>query len=147
VIEPLSIGSLVAVLVAKAMERAEDKALDQGESVLGQLAEKLRQRLSSSSDPASTVAIEHLEQAPDSPRLQGHLAAALDAHAAIDPSFRSELEALATEARDAGVNVDSITQIALGSGNIQIGHVADSEINVMRSQPTDDGAPPSSDNP
>lgn len=129
-VEPLTLGAVVASLVAKTLERAEDKAVESGEGALRRLVETIKKRFSGTQDQACTVALERLEDAPDSPRRVRDLAQQLDERAETFPEFRRELEALITEARNGGVDVESISQVALGSQNVLSAGLVDSEVNV-----------------
>ena len=123
----LTLGALAAALIAKALDRAEGKALDRGEGMLKKLVELVRG--SSSSDECS-AALDRLEKAPDSPSRVNELARQLDERVAADPEFGDELEALVEEAKAGSVDVQSIVQVAYGDQSPQLSNVSDSEINI-----------------
>jgi hypothetical protein len=60
--------------------------------------------------------------------LAGVLAEVLNDRAERYPELCARLEALKEEAREAGVDVDSVVQVAIGDGNVQIANA--SQINV-----------------
>ena len=128
--EPVTLGVIVAALVAKASSRAEGTVIDEGEAALARLVGALRRRFSGAKDQEGTEALEHVELAPDSPKLVGELANLLDAHTADDPEFRVELEALVEDARAAGVNVNAVSQVAAGEQIVQTAQVEGSQITV-----------------
>lgn len=129
-VEPLTLGAIVAALAAKALERAEEKTVEEGEGVLRRLVEALRRRFSDGEEQAGAMALERLEDAPDSPGRQRDLAQLLDERADAVPELRRELEAMVIEARDAGVDVESVSQLAFGNQNVQSAGLVDSEVNV-----------------
>lgn len=129
-IEPLTLGAIVAALAARALERAEQKAVEEGEGALRRLVDTLKRRFSDREDEAGTIALERLEDAPDSLSRQRELARLLDRRAGEAADFRGELEALLAEARRAGLDVESISQTARGNQNVQSAGLLDSEVNV-----------------
>jgi hypothetical protein len=129
-VEPVTLGVIVAALVAKALDRAENKVIDDGEGVLRRLVGALRQRLSQEDDRAGRIALELVGDVPDSPSRVRELAVLLDERLAGDPVFRGELEALVEQARAAGVDVDSISQVAVGDQNVQAAGLVDSPVSV-----------------
>ena len=124
----LTLGALAAALVAKALDRAEGRALDQGEGVLKRLVELVRRQ--PADDGEDSTALERVENAPDSPKRVAALAHLLDARAASEPEFRAKLEALVAEAGKAGVGIQSIAQTAYGDQNSQFANISDSEISI-----------------
>jgi hypothetical protein len=128
--EPVTMGAIVAALVAKALSRADDRVADGGEAVLGRLVDVVRRRFSGANDREGTEALEHVEFAPDSPQLVGELAKLLDERVAGDPEFRGELEVLVKDARAAGIDVNAISQVAAGEQIVQNAQVEDSQITV-----------------
>lgn len=143
-VEPLTLGAIVAVLAAKALERAGERTVDGGEGVLRRLIEALRDRVSGDGEKAGADALARLEEAPDSPTRRHDLAQALDERAAAAPGFRDELEALVEEARRGGVDVDSLAQLAFGDQNVQSAGLFESQVNVTFGPPpaTGRGAQP-----
>jgi hypothetical protein len=128
--EPVTLGMIVAALVAKASSRAEGRVIDEGEAALARLVGVLRRRFSGADDQQGTEALEHVELAPDSPKLVGELAVLLNERAAGDPAFRGELEALVKDARAAGVDVNVVSQVATGEQIVQTAQVERSQITV-----------------
>jgi hypothetical protein len=128
--EPVTLGVIAAALVAKALSRAEGKALDEGEAALGRGVGALRRRFSGANDREGTKALELVELAPDSPKLVGELANLLDERAAGHPDFRGALEALVKDARAAGVDVNAVRQGATGEQIVQTAQVEGSQITV-----------------
>lgn len=134
-VEPLTLGVIVAALVAKALDRAEDQAIEGGEGAIRRLVGLLRERFSGTQDEAASTALVKLEDVPDSPTLVRHLAEVVDQRADTDPGFRAELESLVREARSDGVDVDSIAQVAVGDQNVQSADLVDSDVNVSYGSP------------
>ena len=131
----LTLGAIVAALVAKAMDKSAERAVEGGAGVLGRLLGWLRDRFSGDKDEAGARALARVEDAPDSPSRVRELAGVLDERTGADGEFRAALEALVAEARSAGVDVGSITQTAWGNQNVQNAGVVDSEIHVTYGQP------------
>lgn len=134
-VEPVSLtlGMVVASLVAKAMDRT-DEAVDGGAGVLHRLVGWLREQLGGRDDSGKS-ALARVEDAPDSPSRLRELAAVVDERASADGEFRTGLEALVAEARSKGVSVGPITQTAWGNQNVQNAGVTDAEITVTYGQP------------
>jgi hypothetical protein len=105
----LALGAAAAALFAKALDRAGEKAVDQGEGALRRLVELVRGRLSS--EEKDSKALEKVEDAPDSPSRVEALAQLLDERTKDDRDFRRELKALVEEAE---VNVGDIAQATYG---------------------------------
>lgn len=131
----MTVGAIVAALVAKAGDRAAEATVEGGEGVLRGLVKRLRRRFSETEDPSGSEALALVERAPDSASLVGELASAVDRHAAADPGFEAELEGLVERARSAGVTVESISQVATGDQNVQVAGVTGSQISVTHGQP------------
>lgn len=131
-VEPvsLSLGAIVAALIARASDKVADDAVEAGEGALSKLVAAVRRRFSRERDEPAAEALAKVEDVPDSPRLVKALADVVDDRAQKDGDLRAELEQLVAEARGAGVKVDSITQSAFGNQNVQIAGVSDSQINV-----------------
>ncbi len=136
-VEPVSLtlGAVAAALVAKAVDRAEDTAVDDGAGVLGRVVGLLRERFSGRGDEPGSTALGRVEDAPDSPARVRELAVAVDQAVAADPVLRSGLEALVSEARRAGIDVESISQTAWGNQNVQTAGLVNSEVNVSYGSP------------
>ena len=134
-IEPVTLGVVIAALAAKALDRAEDGVVQGGAEALGRMLSFLRERFSRENDEGANQALERLADAPDSPKRVHALAELLDKRAERSPEFRVELEALVEEARGAGVDIGSIAQTAIGDGNVQIAGLNNSQVNVNPASP------------
>lgn len=128
-VEPVTLGVIAAALVAKALDRAEDDAVDAGEGALRRLIALVRDRFSGEKEAAGT-ALARVEDAPDSPKRVRELAGVIDALADRDGGFRSELEGLIEEAQRSGVDVGRIVQTATGIQIAQVADVVDSTITI-----------------
>jgi hypothetical protein len=127
--EPVTVGVIVAALVAKALDRTGDEAVDVASSALGRLVGAVRERFSKSG-PEDQATLTGVETAPDSPKKIEGLAKALERQVTEYGEFRAELEMLVGEAQAAGVDVKSIAQTAIGDNNVQIADVSHSSISV-----------------
>jgi hypothetical protein len=136
-VEPvsLSLGAIVAALVAKGVERAADDAVEGGEGMLRRLVAALRERFAGAGDEPAREALTRVQDAPDSPSRVKALAAVIDQRARDDLELRGELEALVAQARGGGVNVEKISQAAWGDQNVQAAGLVDSEVNVSYGSP------------
>ncbi|HEY7934886.1 MAG TPA: hypothetical protein VID48_13790 [Solirubrobacteraceae bacterium] len=126
----MTLGVIVAALVAKALDRAEDRVVEDGEGVLRRVVGALRERFSRADDQVAAAALGRVEDAPDSPRRVREFAKLLDERAADDEVFRGELQELVEQARTAGVDIGSIVQVAVGDQNVQVAGLVDSEVDV-----------------
>jgi hypothetical protein len=141
VVEPVTLGAIVAALVARALNRAEDKVLDESAGGLGRLVSLLRRRLSEDSDREGSAALERLVVAPHSETLVRDFAVRLDERLDGDQEFRAELEACVNQARRTGIDVDEVSQVAMGQQIVQNVQVVDSQITVSyTAKPGGDGA-------
>lgn len=129
-VEPITLGAIVAALVAKSVDRAEDGVVQGGVDIARKAASTLRRWFSHESDDQGHQALERVIEVPDSPALVRGLADLLDERVEESADLRAELETLKEEAQGAGVDVASIVQNAIGDGNVQIGGVNSSQINV-----------------
>ena len=121
----ISLGAVVAALVVKATNRAEDTVVDAGASAISKIIEWLRSRLSGGKDSA----LERLEDAPDSPSREKALADQVDAFLTANPALTSELQALVAKARAAEAGYQTSTQsVTNGSANVQNAHIHDSTV-------------------
>lgn len=127
----LTLGAIAAALIARALNRAEEKAVDESEGALRQLVEFVRGRLFGIDDEKGSAALERVKDAPDSPSRVEGLARLLDERADSEPEFRHELKTLVEEAQGAGVDVEGAVQSAFGSQIVQNSNVSDSEINIF----------------
>lgn len=126
--EPVSLSIVVAALIAKALARAENQAVDEASGAVGRLFAVVRGRLSHGT-AEDQAALAGVQAAPDSPKQVEKLVAALERQS-TDDEFRGELQKLLDEARAEGVPVEKIVQTAVGFGLVQIGNVTGSSINV-----------------
>jgi predicted metallo-beta-lactamase superfamily hydrolase len=135
--EPVSwtLGAIVAALVAKSVDQAAERVVSGAAEALHRVTSWLRERFSGEKDEAGARALARVADAPDSPSRARELAEVIDQRSASDPEFRTSLEALVTEARKAGVQVGSITQVARGNQNVQNAAIADSEIHISYGPP------------
>jgi hypothetical protein len=128
----LTLGAIAAGFVAKACERATDRAaeiaVDGGEGVFHRLLARVRERFAGDADAAGSLAL--VERAPDSAVLVRELGERIDRVVHDDPEFGSELERLVAQAQSAGIEVRSISQTASGSGIVQIGEAPGSELHI-----------------
>jgi hypothetical protein len=129
-VEPVTLGAVVAALAAKALERAEGGVVDGGAGILRRLFDTLRERFSRAGDDGGTTALDRLAEAPDSPSRMRDLAALVDERSNASSELRRELEALVEEARSAGIDIDSISQVAIGKQNVQIAGSVNSDVSV-----------------
>jgi hypothetical protein len=124
------LGLIAAALIAKALDRTEDAVVDAGDSAIKRLFGLIRSRLTNGPDLPSGTTLARLEEAPDSPSRVRALAEAIDELAARDEGFKAELQGAIDEADRAGLQINQLTQSALGDANIQIAGVKDSTISV-----------------
>ena len=127
--EPITLGTVIAALIAKSVSRAEDGAVETGVKVMRKALSTVRDWFSREDDKEGQQVLESLEGLPDSPALTGALAGVLDERAARYPDLCAQLEALKREAQGAGVDVDSVVQVAIGDGNVQV-EAHNSQVNV-----------------
>jgi len=130
VVEPVSLtlGAVVATLLTRAAEKGGEDLPDAAKASLTRLLRWLRDRFSRDGDTAGSTALANAKQVPDSPSRVVALAAAINRRAAADPGFRRELDRLVQEAKNDGVQVESVAQTAWGNQNVQNSHVAGSTI-------------------
>jgi hypothetical protein len=128
VVEPVSAGVIVAALLAKALNRAEEGVLDGAVQFAGRAIEALRRRFSG--DVEAEKALEALADAPDSGRREKALANLLEARAERSPELLDELQAIIEQAQEAGLKIGSIEQVADGDGNVQNAGNVNSQIHV-----------------
>lgn len=131
-VEPISVGVVVAALLAKALDRAEEGAVDRGVEAGRKAIQALRERFARDGDAEADRAVEGLAEAPDSGRREKALAVLLEERAAQSPELRDELRAIAAQIEGAGVAIGSVEQIAEGDSNLQIGGVSGSTIDIDR---------------
>jgi hypothetical protein len=135
--EPISIGIVVAALIAKALDKAEDGVIDEGVKIAREAVAKLRRRFAG--DAEAEEALEGVVGAPDSERRQQALASLLEARSESSPELLEELKGIVGEAKGAGVTLGPIEQVAEGDSNVQIVSVG-SQVNVQPAGPRRPGA-------
>jgi hypothetical protein len=142
VVEPVSLGVIVAALLARALDRAEDAVADEGAGVLRRLVGVVRRRFSDSGHEEGLLALDRVAEAPHNQKRVGALAALVGEYAGQDDNFRAELEGLVEQARLAGVDRGAISQVAAGDYNVQIGGIRNSSIELTDPRsPREDRAP------
>lgn len=129
----LTLGAMVAGVVAKTATSVGDKAGDRlvgaSEQAVRRIVERLRQQFADENDEVAATSLRRLEEAPDSPSRAQALATVIDHHAENE-DFRAELETLVEQARARGVEVPAVTQSATGHQNVQINAVTDASVDV-----------------
>jgi hypothetical protein len=128
--DPFTLGAIVASLVASLSDNLTNEALKGGRSAVSRIASWLRDKFSSDPEGEEASALNLVEKAPDSPLLIRALAELIDRRAQEDDEFRSELEALVTEAKESGTDIEGITQTVWGDRNVQNAGIVDSEIHI-----------------
>ncbi len=113
-LDPVSLGAITTGLIVKAVDRSEDDALDAGPGALRRLLGFLAKPLLPRRGRAGEHGTGPRAGPPDSPSRRRELAAVIDALAQDDEEFRSELDRLIGEARQAAVEVGMVTQTAIG---------------------------------
>src|SRR4051794_4417152 len=95
-VEPisLSLGAIVAGLIAKASERASEEAVDAGDGALRRLVSAVRERFAHRGDEVVGQALASVAEVPDSPSRVRGLAELVDQRADTDAKLRRELEEL-----------------------------------------------------
>lgn len=126
----VTLGVAAAALVVKAAEKAGEKLVDASTASLDRLVGWLRGRFTQSDGTTDAEALANVEAVPDSPSRVQALAEAIDKRSAEDPMFRTELEALLEQVRDAGVHVAPVLQSAVGNQNVQVAHVKGSTVSI-----------------
>jgi hypothetical protein len=135
VVDPvtLSIGAIAAAMVVRAAEKTGETAVEAGASALGPLVRWLRDRFSrGDGDEVAAAALSKVEDAPDSPSRVRALAEEIDRKAASDAKFKAGLEDLIREAKDQGVDMKAVSQIAEGSGIVQVANTEHTTITVSQ---------------
>ena len=111
----LTLGTVVAALAAaNAQNRTSSRIGGDDTRVLESLVGWLR-RLVAADDPTGAGALARLEETPESHPHLHELAQILNRRATSDTGFRSELEALISQARSESVDIGSITRQAWGN--------------------------------
>ena len=128
VVEPVSVGLVVAALVTKAAEKGGENLADAAKAAVGRLVVWLRDRFSRDQDQPAVQALTAAERYYDSGAARDELAGVIDAKAAADAGFKAEVERLVAQAEQQGVDVKTITQNARGNQISQIADVTGSTI-------------------
>lgn len=126
----VALGGIAAALVAKALDRAGEKAVDQGEGALQRLVKLVRGQLPETDAGNFSDALKRVEDTPDSPSRVEALANQLNDHAKSNPAFRRELAALVDEASESGLDVGDIVQATYRGQSPQFGLVSNSAVKV-----------------
>lgn len=124
-VEPkaLTLGTIVAALVAEAAQRSPADA-----SAHAELVDMIRRRFAESEDEQASSALAQVESKPASAPEARELAALVDERSAWDARFRTYLARQVAEARDEGVDVSAIVKL--------IGSQIAQEISLRASQAT-----------
>jgi hypothetical protein len=130
VVEPVSVGVIVAALLAKALNRAEDGVIDSGVEVARKGIEALRERFSRKGDTEAEQALESLAETPDSERRERVLAALLERRARESAELHEELNAIAEQIEETGVRIGDIKQEAKGTNIAQVAGNPGSQISI-----------------
>ncbi|MGN6255408.1 MAG: hypothetical protein ACTHO8_10595 [Solirubrobacterales bacterium] len=138
-VEPVTLGIIVAALAAKALERAEDGVIDGGVAAIRRVVGTLRTHFDRSADDEGVSALDQLADAPDSLERLGVLADLIDNRATRDAEFREALEALVKEARADGFVVESANQVAKGNQIVQVSAIKNSQMNISQGSPPREG--------
>jgi hypothetical protein len=136
--EPFSVGVVVAALIAKALNRAEEGVVDGAAKAAGRALEALKRRFSD--DPGAEQALQRLAEEPGNELREQSLAALLEERAAGSVELREELKKIAEQIEGAGVTIGDIEQSIEGDGGVQNAGIVDSQININQAKP-----PPSVD--
>lgn len=118
--ESVSLGIVVAGLVAGVVDDAGQRLAVNAADLAGRLVERLRVSFDDVDDAEGARALARVEDAPDSPARLQALAEAID-RLAVDASVRAELEAVVNEASLAGVDSPLVWQTVQGDRNIIVG--------------------------
>ncbi len=137
-VEPVSVGVVVAALIAKALNRAEDGVIDSAAKAARKGLEALRRRFSD--DPGAEQALQRLAEEPGNVLREQSLAALLEERAAESAELRSELQEIAGQIEGAGVRIGDIEQVAEGDGNVQNAGNVNSQVTINQGT-----SPPSRD--
>ncbi len=132
-VEPISVGVIVAALLARALNRAEDGAIDSGVEAARKAMKALRQRFSLQEDAEAEQALEGLAKTPDSKRREEALGDLLEERAERSPELLDELKAIAEQIEGAEVQISDIKQEAKGTNVVQNAGNVNSQIKVDQS--------------
>lgn len=128
--EPVTLGIIVAALIAKGLDRAEDGVVDGAVQAARKAVKALRGRFTG--DREAEQAIDRLVEAPDNEERKNALAAVLEDRAAGSTELRAEMQAIVEQFKGAGVRIGDIEQTAEGNENVQNAGIANSQITISR---------------
>lgn len=134
--EPITLGTIIAALIAKSVSRAEDGAVETGTKVMRKALSTVRDWFSREDDKEGQQVLESLEGLPDNSALAGALAGVLDERAGRHPELRTQLEALRREAEATGIEIRVNKQTATGNENVQV-EAHNSQVNVNQRSTSD----------
>ncbi len=126
--EPVTVGVVLAALIAKALDRAEDGAVEGVVRAAGKAVDALRRRFSGDTDVEK--ALEGVVETPDSDKRVKVLADLLEARAGESAELREELGSIAKQIEAAGLRIGDIEQVIEGDGNAQVGGTINSQVNI-----------------
>lgn len=119
--EPVTLGVIAAGLIAKAVEKASDRAAEGAVDAAGSSMQKLltwtRGRF------VGRQELIEVEEVPDSPRRVLALGEVIDAELVEDLPARSELQAMIETIRSPGSTVNYIEHVEARENGIAFGHV------------------------
>lgn len=120
-VEPVTLGVIAATVIAKAMEKASDRAAEGAVDAAGSSVQKLlawtRNRFSGRQELAQ------VEKVPDSPSRVQALGEVIDAELVEDPPARSQLHTMIEAIRSSGSTVYNIGHIEARGHGIAVGHL------------------------
>ena len=111
----MTLGAVVAALVARNAENVVRRTQDDETSALNRLVGWLRRLVAADDPTAGATALARVEEAPESHVRLHELAQVLNLRATADAGFRSDLEALINQAESEGLDINWITQLARGN--------------------------------
>ncbi len=141
----LSVGAVVAAVVAKATDKGAGALVDAGAAAVGRLVGWLRSRLTGE----DRAVLERVEEVPDSPSRQQELARVVDARVGADGDFARELEEMVERVQETGAHVVAVNQSAWGNQNVQVANSSDVHVTYASPPPPapDSGAGSGSSGP
>lgn len=114
----MTLGAVLAAVIAKAQDRVAEGAVAGAEGVVGRAVGWLR--ASFRTDGRAGSALDLVERAPDSASAVERLAAVLDARARDDADFAEQLASFVQEAQRDPVAGRFVTQV---TGDAQVGKI------------------------
>jgi hypothetical protein len=128
VVEPISVGVVVAALIAKALDKAEEGVIEGAGKAASRALETLKRRFSG--DPGAEQALQRLAEEPGNQLRERSLAALLEERAAESVELREELARIAKQIERTGVSIGNVEQVAEGDENLQNAGIVNSQINL-----------------